>query len=103
MIEKSSGNVFKDLGLSNPEERLAKAELSVKINTIIQKRRWNQKTAAEKLGLTQPKISLLSRGRLSGFSIEKLMKLLTLLNQDIEIVVRHKPRKRGHIRVIFSA
>src|SRR5580700_4823052 len=83
-IEESSGNVFADLGLSNPEERLAKADLAIQINKLIKKRKLKQKEAAALLSLDQPKISALSRGRLSGFSIERLFRLLAILNQDHE-------------------
>jgi predicted XRE-type DNA-binding protein len=69
----SSGNVFADLGLRNAEELLAKAELAQKITAIIERRRLTQAQAAEVLGVDQPKVSALKRGRLSSFSIERLM------------------------------
>ena len=79
VAEKSSGNVFADLGLPNAEDRLAKAELARKINEIIGKRRLTQVEAAELLGVDQPKISALARGRLEGFSLERLMRFLNVL------------------------
>jgi predicted XRE-type DNA-binding protein len=69
-VEVSSGNVFADLGLSNPEERLLKAELVRKISEIITNLNLTQVQAAEILGIDQPKVSLLIRGRLSGFSTD---------------------------------
>ncbi|MCI0349905.1 MAG: helix-turn-helix domain-containing protein, partial [Acidobacteriales bacterium] len=75
----SSGNVFADLGFPNAEEMLAKAELAQKITAIIERRRLTQVRAAEVLGVDQPKISALKRGRLSGFSLERLVRFLILL------------------------
>jgi predicted XRE-type DNA-binding protein len=88
----SSGNVFADLGLPRPNELLAKAELAVKIIAEIQRRRLTQKQAAVLLGIDQPKVSALKQGRLSGFSIERLMRFLLLLGLDIEIAVKGKAR-----------
>lgn len=105
-FEESSGNVFADLGLQNPEECLAKADLAIQINKLIKKRKLKQKEAAALLGLDQPKVSALSRGRLSGFSIERLFRLLAILNQDIEIVIKpHHGRKNHsipHIHVRYA-
>jgi predicted XRE-type DNA-binding protein len=105
-IEKSSGNVFADLGLPNPEECLVKADLAIQINKLILKRKLKQKDAAKLLKLDQPKISALNRGRLSGFSVERLFKLLSMLNQDIEIVIKpHHGRKNDsvpHIHVRYA-
>jgi predicted XRE-type DNA-binding protein len=92
--EKSSGNVFADLGLPNPEDRLAKAELARRISGIITERRLTQAEAAAALGIDQPKVSALVRGRLGGFSLERLMRFLNILGRDVEIVVKPKPRSR---------
>ena len=85
--EKSSGNVFKDLGLNNPEERLIKAEIAKMIYEIIKSKKLNQKEAALLLGIDQPKISAITNGRLEGFTIDRLFKFLIALEQDIEITV----------------
>jgi len=95
----SSGNVFADLGLPNPEELLAKAELAHKIATLIQENGLTQVQSAKLLGVDQPKISALIRGRLSGFSLERLMRFLLLLGQDIKITVQACPRSRSRARV----
>ncbi len=95
----SSGNVFEDLGIVNSEEYLAKAELAFKINTLIKNKKLNQKQAAEKLRIDQPKISALARGRLEGFSIERLIRFLIILGQDVEIILKPHDRMRrvkGH-------
>jgi predicted XRE-type DNA-binding protein len=89
---EGSGNVFADLGFADAEEMLAKAELAQKISAILQKRRLTQVQAAEILGVDQPKISALLCGRLSRFSMEKLMQFLLLLGKDVAITI--KPRQR---------
>ena len=103
-LEKSSGNVFADIGLNTPEERLAKSDLALNIAKIINKRRLSQTKAAKLLGITQPKVSAILNGQLKGFSLGKLMLLMIALDQDIEIVVKHKPKTREHgsLRVIYS-
>jgi predicted XRE-type DNA-binding protein len=90
----SSGNVFADLGLKNPEERLAKAELAVRIAHIIKSRKLTQLGAAKLCGIDQPKVSKLMRGELYGFSTDQLIRFLTALGQDVEIVVRNRPGRR---------
>lgn len=107
VIEESSGNVFADLGVPHPEEYLVKAELAIQISKLIKKRKLTQTGAAKLLGLDQPKISALNRGRLSGFSVERLFKLLSILEQDIEIVIKpHRGREEHsvpHIHVRYAA
>jgi|SRR5579859_2468556 len=95
----SSGNVFADLNLPEAGDLLAKAELAAKILAEIQRRRLMQTEAAAILGIDQPKISALKQGKLSGFSIERLMRFLLLLGRDIEITVKGKPRSRSVARL----
>jgi predicted XRE-type DNA-binding protein len=95
----SSGNVFADLNLPHADDLLAKAELAAKIIAEIQRRRITQAQAAALLGIDQPKISALKQGKLSGFSIERLMRLLLLLGRDVEIAVKEKPRSRPKARL----
>lgn len=102
-IEEGSGNVFADIGLPKSEERLAKADLAIRIADAIRARRLTQIRAARLLRIDQPKISRLLRGQLSGFSTERLMDFLTLLGRDVEIVVRRAPRSRRHGRVRVAA
>lgn len=101
---KSSGNVFADLGLPDAEERLAKAELARQIECLIKKKRLTQARAATILGISQPKISALLHGKLAGFSMDRLLKFLMALDQDIEIRIKSKPaRTRRKARTtIFS-
>jgi predicted XRE-type DNA-binding protein len=95
----SSGNVFADLNLPQADDLLAKAELTSKIIAEIQRRRITQAQAAEILRIDQPKISALKQGKLSGFSVERLMRFLLLLGRDIEIAVKEKPRTRPTARL----
>jgi predicted XRE-type DNA-binding protein len=101
-VTPSSGNVFADLGVAEPEEELAKAQLATRIRQVIRGRRLTQVAAASVMGIDQPKVSALLNGRLAHFSSERLMRLLTRLGQDVEIVVKTKPRRRqrGRIRVV---
>ena len=94
----SSGNVFADLNLPQADDLLAKAELAAKIIAEIQRRRLTQHQAATILG-NQPKVSALKQGKLSGFSIERLMRLLLVLGRDIEITVKVRPRSRSVARL----
>lgn len=99
----SSGNVFADLGFRNAEEMLAKAELAQRIAVIIERRRLTQAKAAKVLGVDQPKVSALKRGRLSSFSIERLMRFLVLLGRDVEIVVKERrSAKRRPARLLVA-
>src|SRR5260370_20562381 len=98
----SSGNVFADLNLPQADDLLAKAELAAKIIGEIQRRRLTQIQAAATLGVDQPKISALKQGKLSGFSIERLMRFLVLLGRDVEITVKTKPRSRSTAKLRFA-
>jgi predicted XRE-type DNA-binding protein len=93
-VEVGSDNIFADLGLPNPEEHLAEAELASRIAEVIRRRRLTQAAIAEILGIDQPKVSRLLRGYLTNFSVERLMHLLTRLGRDVEIVVKPTPRSR---------
>ena len=97
-----SGNVFADLKYARPEEASAKAELAHKITKIIQRRRLTQADAADLLEVDQPKVSALKRGKLSGFSLDRLVRFLVLLGSDVEIVVKEQPRTRRRARLLVA-
>lgn len=97
-VEKSSGSVFADLELAEVEELETKAQLAHRIGEIIQGRHLTQTEAAEVLGATQPIVSKLMNGQLSGFSLERLVRFLNALDRDVEIVVRRRSRTRDHGR-----
>ncbi|MBI3211674.1 MAG: XRE family transcriptional regulator [Simkania negevensis] len=92
--EESSGNVFADLEVPNPEEALAKAKVARKIRNIIKKKRLTQAKAAKILKVDQPKISLLLRGYLTNFSLERLFRFLNDLGQDVHISITPSLRSR---------
>lgn len=102
--EIGSTNVFADLDMPDAKEKLVKAELAFKINQILKKKKLKQAKAAEILNTDQSKISLLNRGRLSSFSIERLVRYLNLLDQDVDIVIKKaKSRKHhGNFRVVYA-
>ena len=104
-VTESSGNVFADLGVAEPEEELTKAQLAGHIRETIKRRRLTQIQAADLMRLDQPKVSALMNGRLVGFSGDRLMRFLAALGQDVEIVVKAKSRRRtrGQIRVVKAA
>jgi predicted XRE-type DNA-binding protein len=91
--EIGSGNVFKDIGVPNAEEHLVKAQLVFKISTILKKRGLKQLEAAELFGVRQPDVSKMLGGEFRQFSVERLLRFLVALDQDVEIVVRpHRSR-----------
>jgi len=97
--EESSGNVFADLGLPNPEEALAKAEVARQIGKIIKKRRLSQTKAAKILHIDQPKVSALLHGYLTGFSLERLFRFLNDLGQDVNIAITPAKSNHGFTRI----
>lgn len=99
IVEESTGNVFADLGLPDADQLLAKAELARTIRGLIERRNLTQTDAARLTGTTQPKVSDLFHGRLDGFSMERLYRFLNALDQDVQIVVRPKPRSRDRATI----
>ena len=95
-IEASSGNVFADLEVPDADAALAKAELARRVGAILSARKLTQAQAAAVLGIDQPKVSALIRGKLDGFSTERLFRFLNVLGQEVEIVVRPRRQRSGH-------
>ena len=102
-VFQSSGNVFADLRLPNANEKQTKVRLAVTINQIIHEQALSQVVAARRLQINQPKISALSNYQLDGFSVERLMKFLTALDRDVEIVIRRKPSSRKAATILVTA
>ena len=102
-ITRGTGNVFADLGFPDAAERQAKLRLAYALNQVLEARKLSQADAAKVLRVTQPKVSALRHYKLAGFSVERLMNLLTALDQDVEIVIRRKPRSRRAARVSVVA
>jgi predicted XRE-type DNA-binding protein len=102
-IEPGSGNIYADLGYAGSEAMLVKAKLVTKIADIIRQRGLTQEQAAKVLGLTQPKISGLLKGRFRGISEQRLLECLTRLGKDVQIVIRPATRNRsGRMTVRFA-
>lgn len=89
-VRRGSGNVFADLGFDHPEEELLKAQLVREIRDVIKKRKLTQAKAAERLGLKQPDVSALVNGRVHTFSLERLLRCVRRLDQDVTLVIRPK-------------
>ena len=106
MMKKTKGsmNVYADLGVPGAEEMLIKAQLAAKIAEIINLRKLTQTQAASLLGMTQPKLSNMLRGRFRGISEAKMLECMTLLGRDVQIVVKpaSRSRKTGHVSVLFA-
>lgn len=99
-MEKSSGNVFADLGLPHPEQELLKTQLALQIYRLIKRRGITQTEAGKVLGIKQPHVSALMRNRAGAFSVERLMDFLTALGQDVEITVRPTRKPHGEVSVV---
>ena len=89
-VIESSGNVFADLGLPNADEHMLKAQIVVQLRRHIEERKLTQTKAAKLIGMAQPDLSNVLHGRFKGYSVERLMRLLTSFDQDIEIRVQPK-------------
>lgn len=99
--EVGSGNIFADLGLPNAEEHQLKAALVVQLKRLIAERGLTQTAAAKLVGMKQPDLSKLLRGQFRLVSVEKLMRMLTAFDQDVEITLKPH-RKRGEAgRITF--
>jgi predicted XRE-type DNA-binding protein len=101
-VEESSGNVYADLGYADSEGMLVKAQLAAKIAEIVHRRGLTQARAAEILGLTQPKVSAVLRGRFRGISEHRLLECLTRLGRDVHIVIKPTPGRRPNGRLTLS-
>lgn len=87
-ITKSGGNVYADLGIKNPDEHALKAELVRQIAAVMKEQELTQTAAARRLGIEQPDVSKMLKGHFRQFSVERLMRFLVALGQDVEIIVR---------------
>lgn len=103
-VHASSGNVFADMGLPNADERMAKADLAHQIGLLIRAAGLSQTEAAKRLGVDQPKISALLRGKLKEFSTDRLMRFITALHHDVIITICD-PQDENHpsVRVLIEA
>jgi predicted XRE-type DNA-binding protein len=103
-ITEGSGNIFADLGFSNPEREQLKARLTLQIYRLIKDRGLTQAKAGEILRIKQPHVSSLMRGQSGNFSVERLMDFLTALGQDVDITVQPAPVDReARVRLFDQA
>ena len=103
-IEKSTSNIYADIGFTNDQEMMVKAGLAEKIGEIIKNRRLTQMEAALILGMSQPKLSSMLRGQFHGISETKMLQCLNKLGRDIQIVVRkaNRDQRIGRTSVVFA-
>lgn len=102
-VDIGSGSVYADLGFKNWKEMETKSNLVIEIGKAIKKRKLTQTQAAESIGISQPKLSELLKGHFRGYSVERLIYFLNELGQDVDIVVKSKPRnRRARISVYHS-
>lgn len=98
-VVSSSGNVFADLGLPDADEHLLKAEIVVQLKRLIEAKKLTQTKAAGLLGIAQGDLSNVLRGRFRGFTVERLMRLLTAFDQDIDIHIKPRADKSRPARI----
>lgn len=103
-VTPSSGNVFTDLGLPNAEEHALKSQLAIQIRRLIEDKDWTQAQAAEIIGLDQPKVSLLLRGRLAGFSVDRLLTIINRLGHNVEVRISQQEYapEDTHLQVVLA-
>jgi len=101
-VTEGTGNVFADLGFANPEQEQLKAHLTLQIYRTIKRRGLTQAGAGAILGIKQPHVSGLMRGRSGNFSVGRLMEFLTALGQDVEITVRPTRKEHGEMSVTVA-
>lgn len=103
-IEVSAGNIFTDLEVPDAGTHLLKAELVLQLAKILKQKKLTQADAAKIIGIAQPDVSKILRGQFRGFSVERLMTMLTAFDRDVEIVVRrHKEDGRpGTVKVLAA-
>lgn len=99
-IDEGSGNVFVDLGFADADERKLRVQLAMRVNELIAARRLTQVRVAQLFGIPQPHVSELKNYKLSRFSSERLLRFVTLLDLDVEIVIR--PKAKGHASGVVS-
>jgi len=98
-VTPSSGNVFADVGIPNAGEHEIKAELVRTIAELMREYDLNQAKAAEQLEISQPDVSKMLRGHFRQFSVERLLRFLTMLGRDVEIAVGPPVKREAQIRV----
>lgn len=103
-VVAGSGNVFQDLGFADSEDRKLRVQLAVRLNELIDELHISQTAVAKRFGVPQPHVSDLRNYKLSRFSSERLVRFITLLDRDIDIVIRPRDSAHeiGHVSVLFA-
>jgi predicted XRE-type DNA-binding protein len=101
-VECSSGNIFADLGLANPEEMLLKANLAIAIRRLIEAKELTQAEAGKLVGLSQPKISDILHGRLRGYSVERLLGVVNRLGHNVEVRIAEEDVPANEARTMVT-
>jgi predicted XRE-type DNA-binding protein len=101
-VQRSSGNVFADLGLRDADKLKIKSGLVIEIRKAMRQQGLTQQEAAKRMGITQPKVSDMMRGDFSNLSERKLMDCLNRLGYDIEIKVRPASDPVGHLMLAIA-
>ena len=102
-VVKSSGNVFADLGFADAETHALKAEMVRRVAGLIKQQRLTQKAAAGRMGVSQPDVSKILKGQFRAYSVERLIRFLNALGQDVEITVKKPMRKKARGKVSVHA
>lgn len=102
-VTRSSGNIFADLALPNSEEESIKARLVIALRDLIAQNGLSQTAAGHLLGIAQPDVSKLLKGRVSGFSLERLLGFVRALGTDVEIKLKPaRANREGHLRLVVA-
>ena len=101
-VQRSSGNVYADLGLPDAERLKIKSGLVIEIRKAMRRHGLTQQEAAKRMGITQPKVSDMMRGDFSNLSERKLMDCLNRLGYDIEITVKPASKPVGHLKLVIA-
>jgi predicted XRE-type DNA-binding protein len=101
-VEVGSRNIFADLGLPDAEDMLLKSTIVIELRRLIAKRKLTQTAAAKLIGVSQADLSKILRGQFRGYSESRLMRMLTVFDQDVEITTRPHRRSGKAGRIIFS-
>ncbi len=94
-ITKGSGDIFADLGFSPAESRNLhiRAQMMTALRKFIEKEGLTQAEAARRLKVTQPRVSDLTRGKISRFSLDTLVNMLTDAGLSVDLRIKQTARK----------
>ena len=101
-IHQSSGNIYADLELPDAEIHYIKSQIVIQLYRLTNLRKLTQAKAGELMGISQPEVSRLFKGRFREYSVERLMGFLTAFDQDVEITVRPHPKAGEGGRISFT-